>query len=138
MIYWLAQAAKQLRKQTTPTTKQVEIAATVGGIDQSTIYRFEQGQAWPRQTDTVVAAYAEELGLDGRDIWDLALTLWREHGEAPTVPRAERETVSPADAIEQARKAFAQSPGAGDQDPAEKPRRRQTQRSATGRRRAAG
>lgn len=137
MIYWLAQAAKELRLQTTPTTKQVEIAATVGGIDQSTIYRFEQGQAWPRQTDIVIAAYAEELGLDGRDIWELALTLWREHGDAPVVPRSQRQAVDPADAIEAARQAFARAPTGETQAPAGKRQRPGARQPATGRRRKA-
>lgn len=137
MIYWLAQAAKQLRSDA--RRKQVEIAAAVGGIDQSTIYRFEQGQAWPRQADAVVAAYADELGLDGRDIWELGLTLWREHGDAPAVPHAaQREQVDPADALEAARKAFARAPGAGGQGQPGTRRSPRQQPAAKGRRRAAG
>lgn len=82
-IYWLARAAKQLREDA--DRKQVHIAAAMS-IDQSSIYRFEQGRNWPRDPDLVIAAYADDLDLDDpRQIWDLALTMWREQGQAPNV-----------------------------------------------------
>lgn len=97
MIHWLAQAARQLREEA--GRKQVHIAATMS-IDQSTIYRFEQGNTWPKRADLVVAAYAEDLDIsDPREIWELAMRLWREHGEAPTV----------ADLQEPARQRFEQA-----------------------------
>lgn len=82
-IYWLAHAAKELREKA--DRKQVHIAAAMS-IDQSSIYRFEQGRNWPRDPDLVVAAYAEDLDIDDpREIWELALTMWREQGQAATV-----------------------------------------------------
>lgn len=96
MLYWLARAAKELREEA--GRKQVHIAATMS-IDQSSIYRFEQGNAWPRQTDLVVAAYAEDLEIaDARDIWRRALDLWDAEGEAPTVAQLSGATLRSADA----------------------------------------
>lgn len=83
MLYWLAQTAKELREQA--GRKQVHIAAAMS-TDQSTIYRFEQGRTWPRRTDALIAAYADDLDIeDPRDIWNHALQLWLERGDAPSV-----------------------------------------------------
>lgn len=83
MVYWLARAASELREEA--GRKQVHIAATMS-IDQSTIYRFEQGRIWPKRADLVVAAYAEDLEIDdARAIWRRALEMWEAQGEAPTV-----------------------------------------------------
>jgi transcriptional regulator with XRE-family HTH domain len=83
MIHWLARAAAKLREES--GRKQVHIAAAMS-IDQSTIYRFEQGESWPRQADLVIAAYADDLGIeDAREVWELALQMWREEGEAPSL-----------------------------------------------------
>lgn len=105
LIYWLGQALKRLRQES-PGLKQVRIAATAG-VDQSTIWRLEEeAHRWPRHVEVIVAAYAEELELDPRDIWAFAFELWRHYGEAPTVsqlsgigPRAVAE--SPIDAARQ-------------------------------------
>ncbi len=78
MIEFLAQAAKAAREAA--GRKQVHIAAELSS-DQSTIYRFEQGR-WPRDPDQLIAAYAEDLDLDPRDIWAEALKLWREEAGA--------------------------------------------------------
>lgn len=95
LVYWLAQVAKQLREQA--GRKQVHIAAAMS-IDQSTIYRFEQGERWPRQADLIVAAYAEDLGIeDPRDIWQQAVDAWRERGDAPTVTQLLDAAVPPLD-----------------------------------------
>jgi transcriptional regulator with XRE-family HTH domain len=84
MIYWLARAARELREAN--DRKQVHVAAELS-MDQSSIYRFETGESWPRHTDVVVAAYAADLDIeDPREIWELALRLWNEEGQAPTLP----------------------------------------------------
>jgi transcriptional regulator with XRE-family HTH domain len=87
MLFWLARVARQLRTQA--GCKQVEIAAALSRVgehtDQSTVYRFEQARAWPRSPETLIAAYAEELEVDAREIWALAIALWQEHGPAPTL-----------------------------------------------------
>ena len=96
MLYWLARAAKELREEA--GRMQVHIAATMS-IDQSSIYRFEQGRAWPRQTDLMIAAYAEDLDVaDARDIWRRALDMWEAQGQAPTVKELSGATLRSADA----------------------------------------
>jgi transcriptional regulator with XRE-family HTH domain len=90
MIHWLATAAKRLREE--QRRKQVHIAAALS-IDQSSVYRFEAGNNWPRDPDAMIAAYAEDLDIDDvREIWRLALELWESEGQAPDVT----ELLSPA------------------------------------------
>ena len=82
MLYWLAAAAKELREAA--GRKQVHIAAEADR-DQSTIYRFESAEGWPRITDRIVAAYAADLDITPLDIWQLALQRWSEHqAKSPT------------------------------------------------------
>jgi len=73
MIFWLAQAAKEVRLER--GRKQVHIAATINR-DQSTVNRFEQGEHWPRDPDEIVLGYAEDLELNPRELWERALQLW--------------------------------------------------------------
>lgn len=102
MIYWLARAARELREGAEPPRKQVHVAAALS-IDQSTVYRFEQGESWPRQTDAVVAAYAEDLDIDdAREIWELALRMWKEHGEAPKLNELLERSLDPRPASAEA------------------------------------
>lgn len=82
MVYWLAQAAKELREAA--GRKQVHIAASMSK-DQSTVYRFEQGGTVPRDLDIFVAAYADDLDVRPSEIWARGLQLWRESGEEATV-----------------------------------------------------
>lgn len=94
MIFWLATAARYLRER--GNRKQIEVAARLG-LDQSTIYRFEQGKTWPRNTDEVVAAYADELEIpDARDIWALGQKWWVENGQAPSIEHAEHDSLAGA------------------------------------------
>lgn len=86
MIYWLAQAAKEARESA--GRMQVHVAASMNK-DQSTVYRFEQGQHWPRNTDEIVAAYADDLDLEPQDLWERALELWRCHDAAARTPTSE-------------------------------------------------
>lgn len=82
MIYWLAQAAKELREAA--DRKHVHIAASMSK-DQSTVYRFEAAAGWPRDTDVFIAAYADDLDITPLQIWERALKLWKEHGEQANV-----------------------------------------------------
>lgn len=75
MTFWLATAAKELREAA--GRKQVHIAATMNK-DQSTVYRFEQGETIPRELNLFVAAYADDLDITAIQIWERALELWRE------------------------------------------------------------
>lgn len=98
MLYWLAQAAKQAREAA--GRKQVHVAASANK-DQSSIYRFEAAQGWSRDTDLILAAYADDLDIDPRDP---NLERWREGGRwtGATRPRedwlpGEREQAANAD-----------------------------------------
>lgn len=82
MLPYLAAAAVELR--TAADRKQVHVAASAD-LDQSTIWRFEQGQKWPRDADAVIAAYADDLGIAAGEIWARALQLW-DAAMAPTRP----------------------------------------------------
>jgi hypothetical protein len=47
--------------------------------DQSTLYRFEQGTAWPRDVQGVVDTYARVAGVGGSlELWQAALDDWRD------------------------------------------------------------
>jgi transcriptional regulator with XRE-family HTH domain len=129
MLYWLTQAAKELREEA--DRKQVHIAATMS-IDQSTIYRFEQGRAWPRQTDLVIAAYAEDLGIDdARAIWRRALEMWDAQGEAPTVADLmDAQSLRAAAEFEQAIDDAAPGSEKSSSPPSRKPSSRATRRRA--------
>jgi transcriptional regulator with XRE-family HTH domain len=110
MSFWLAQAARQIREAA--DVKQVEIAARMGRTDQSTVYRFEEGNRYSRDLDLMIAAYAEECGVgDPRGIWALAHELWMEHGRAPSVDelRPAGPTHATGDVLEEARKRFKKS-----------------------------
>lgn len=106
LLFWLAQLARHLRNEA--GLNLVHIAAAAGGVDQSTISRFERGESWPYNFELVVAAYAEETGVeDPREIWELALGMWREHGEQPTTAGlAGVRPTSPGRPLDAARKAF--------------------------------
>lgn len=75
MLFWLSRACTAARK--TANRKQVHVAASAD-VDQSTIARFERAVAWPRHTDRVVAAYADDLDIDAIDLWREALRLWQD------------------------------------------------------------
>lgn len=78
----LAKLAREGRQQS--GKKQSHFAAAAD-VDQSTITRFEQGKAWPRHPERVVAAYAEVLGRDRWELWETALERARKsrNGGAP-------------------------------------------------------
>lgn len=55
---------------------QVHVAVELGARSDSTIRRFERGEAWPRDPDAMVQAYARDLDLDPVEIWKDAVARW--------------------------------------------------------------
>lgn len=47
--------------------------ATVAGVGQTTIHRFETGDRFRVETDRIVDAYAELVDIDPADLWRRAL-----------------------------------------------------------------
>ena len=82
MVHWLAVAAKELREAA--GRKTVHVAASMSK-DQSTVYRFEQGNTSPNEIDIFIAAYADDLDIKPSEIWERALQLWRDAGTEATV-----------------------------------------------------
>jgi hypothetical protein len=80
-LYWLAEAAKQLREH---AGVRPETVASIMDVGIHRIDRFEKAENWPRDAERLLAAYAQCVGLDdARDIYQRALDLWYEHGTAP-------------------------------------------------------
>ncbi len=52
--------------------RQIDIAVRAG-VAETTIGRFERGARWAWNTDTIVAAYAQELRVKPDDLWRSAL-----------------------------------------------------------------
>lgn len=75
MRYWIAQAAKRRRLNAGRLLVHVGASAS---RDQSTIYRFEEGDAWPRDADQIISAYAHDLDISPLELWEDALELWRD------------------------------------------------------------
>lgn len=69
--------------------------------DQSTLYRFEQGVAWPRDVEDVVEAYARIAGMGaGVRLWQAALDAWRaDIGATPSTAAGVAERWAAADAV---------------------------------------
>lgn len=96
MLFWLAKACKDAREQMGRIQSQVAASAVV---DQSTINRFESAAGWPRNTDRIVAGYADDLNIEPVDLWQEGIRLWRTHladealnaadGGAGSTPRRE-------------------------------------------------
>lgn len=82
MTFWLAVAAKELREAA--GRLHVHVAASMSK-NQSTVYRFEEGNTVPRDLNLFIAAYADDLDIEPMQIWERALELWRESGEQATL-----------------------------------------------------
>lgn len=81
-LFWLGQAARQLREEADVSPAAVTTPA--GVKREATIEAFEKGQNMPRDLERMLLAYAKLCGLDDpRDIVRDALRLWYEHGEPP-------------------------------------------------------
>lgn len=74
MLYWLAKACKEARLAA--NRKLVHVAASADK-DQSTLWRFENGDGWPRETDLFIAAYADDLNVDPIQLWETAIQMWK-------------------------------------------------------------
>lgn len=85
LLTWLGIAAIKTREGA--NFRREDVASYTGaGIDQ--ISRLERAEQHPRDLERIFAGYAHFAGIDPRDIYELALELWREHGTAPTVDDA--------------------------------------------------
>lgn len=85
LIYWLGAASANARK--TRDGLSPEILAPLIGVNNTTLRRFEQGTALPRQLDTILSAYAFFGGYeDSRALVAEGLRLWCENGNATPVP----------------------------------------------------
>lgn len=73
MLPWLAEAASAARNRR--GRKLVHVAASAS-VDQSTMSRFEDGTAWPKNPDRIIGAYADDLDVDPVAIWADALARW--------------------------------------------------------------
>ena len=75
---YLAEVVRRARENA--GRKPYHIASTPPGqkgVDPSTVWRFENGEAWPRNPDRLIELYAADLGLDPLELWAEALELWR-------------------------------------------------------------
>jgi hypothetical protein len=90
MMYWLRQAAREMREGS--ERKHVHIGASANA-DQSTVSRFESGESMPRDLDKMIAGYADDLDVDAREIWAAALRLW----DASTQPEGDAAIPGPPD-----------------------------------------
>lgn len=73
MLTYLAAACREARQ--VADRLQVHVAAEAG-VSESTIWKFEARQGWPRDVDRILNAYASDLELKERDLWARALELW--------------------------------------------------------------
>lgn len=120
MLPFLSEALKAAR--VAAGRKQVHVAAALDR-NQSTIHRFESGLGYPQDLDAVIAAYADDLGVDVLVLWEAAIALWRadrgedEEGEGLAAVRAVREQLERAHPP-------AESARGGQARPASTPRKR--------------
>jgi hypothetical protein len=87
-LRWLSLAAKRTRETAGASTLQVALLADLA--TDATVKRFEQGKHWPVDPETLIAAYAHASHVeDPRSIYELALDLWHEQGDPPSLdPRS--------------------------------------------------
>jgi transcriptional regulator with XRE-family HTH domain len=130
MSYWLAHVLREAREQRHISRLK---AATLLGIDPSTLVRLEKGSSYPAEIDRYVAGYAKILDIkDGRELWEMALEKWRRDGAPPmlTEDLENETTIEQMDRRLREMQAREQAKGPRRSDPASG--------SATRRRRAAG
>lgn len=83
-LQWLSRAMAETRAQ--HGLELIDIAYHAR-VKEGTVARWENAQNWPRELDAALAAYAKAAGLSGsRDVWELALQLWREDDMAAGTP----------------------------------------------------
>lgn len=86
MLHWLSLTLREARQGSGVTG--TRIAADLG-VSETTVNRFERGEAWPARgavrVDDYLAAYAHYLlsSGDARDYWAAAIDRWRREGQPP-------------------------------------------------------
>jgi transcriptional regulator with XRE-family HTH domain len=87
--FWLGATARRCREE---AGLSLEDMASHMRVSKEKVDRFEKGRTRPHSESEVVAAYAAVCGIaDPRDIYDVALRDWHEHGEAPVPAPASAE-----------------------------------------------
>lgn len=66
MLAALASVASTARRQAAVRRHEIAVAA---GVYPSTIDRFEQAKAWPRDPEALICAYAKLTSRAARDLW---------------------------------------------------------------------
>ncbi|HWF25204.1 MAG TPA: hypothetical protein VG275_07145 [Solirubrobacteraceae bacterium] len=115
---YIAQAAAEARTAAGRKRYHIAAAAVGEGANPSTVFRFEKGEAWPKNPDHMVDLYAADLELSPIALWARALELWRaevpDAGAGPPAPPGELgrriEDPRPSDADGPP----AENPGEGD------------------------
>lgn len=69
MLQALARVAREARLAA--GLRQLDIA-TAAGVSHEMISRLERAQSWPKDPDKIVAAYEQECGLSGGELWKRA------------------------------------------------------------------
>jgi hypothetical protein len=93
-LFWLATAAVEAREA---AGEDPETIAYVLRVRAETVRRFEKAEHWPREPERMMAAYAAVARItDPRDLYDRAMSLWREHGSSPSLDDGEDEEADPA------------------------------------------
>lgn len=80
MLPWLARVAREAREAR--GHKEIHIAVAAD-IHPSTVNRFENKKAWPRDPDEMMKGYAEDLDIHPIRLWERALQLWSAALSAP-------------------------------------------------------
>lgn len=80
MLHWLAQVARVARETAAQQIPKARIAQLLD-VAPSTVTRFEAGEAWPRNPDATMAAYAYLTGREPAELWEAALHGYMAAGE---------------------------------------------------------
>lgn len=91
LLPWLGRACRTAREEA--DVGRARIAAAIDA-DEATIERFEDGVAWPRNSEEVLLAYANELFMDVRLLWVHAFVLWIE--TEPILDRKSKQQIRAA------------------------------------------
>ena len=82
------QLRRVLRRRRVEAELSMRSLEQTAGVSRDNLSRFETGYTrWPHDTERVVEAYAEALGLSPVDLWREALELYEREWVAPTKKR---------------------------------------------------
>ena len=70
----LGRVCRAARTAARPRLRMVDVAQCAG-VSESTIHNFEHGRYWARNTDEIVAAYAQLCETPERALWQAAIDL---------------------------------------------------------------